>query len=125
MAYERVGKLHWIGDASHLVLLSFRQLETKAAEPMISFLSLGYTIAVEWAPPYGPIQVWTKTTKDAVGAREHYAFPFVKYDPLAWSQLAVEDTGLSALALEGNYSRIFAVLDRWRFNVESRGQDDL
>ena len=86
------------------------------ANPTMSFLYDAGKVAAEWEPEFGPILIWRKCEPCAENAREHYFYDFVFHEPLAFSQLAVENHGLPQSFVRGNYDYIFSVLERWTEN---------
>jgi len=110
---RRVGKAEYKPNCYILVSASKRDMKETLGEfrvrAHISFLYDSGTIAAEWEPEYGPIQVWEM----ADSGKEHYFYDFVVDTPLNWSQLAVENNELSQAFNAGDYDYIFNVLKDW------------
>lgn len=139
MAYEHLKKLQHGDNPAHLIIVSFRQLERTFGgeplriEPRLSFVSIGERIAVEWAPPSGPIQVFTRAVAgephpDGCGfgkpAIEHYLFPHIWPNGLDWAQGAVNELQLPESALRGDWDWVFSMLDRFRTGRENEVVED-
>lgn len=114
---DRVKKLPFDDSGKHFLCLSYRrsadQKESCFALAVVSFVSLGERIAIEWCPPYGPVTVITKAEAGQPDVKEHYLFPWVQDNPCDCSQTAVGESGLEEAACESNWNRIFYVLDDW------------
>ena len=80
---------------------------------VLSFLYDSGTIAAEWEPKYGPIQLWYKCDKESPDAQEHYFYEYHNTPSGSWSQLSVETEGLHEWLLMGQYVAIFNILKRW------------
>lgn len=80
----------------------------------------------EWEPNHGPITKITPYYKDYAGgygsAIEHWFYDYCTgYGD--WSQLAVDQEGLSDYFREGNYPAIFRILERWSGQEEKCTSD--
>ena len=101
------------------VLLSGRRKDTDGipgdwtAEPFVTFFYDAGTVGAEWEPKHGPIQIFTKADCISEGTKEHYFYPFVRDEPMAWSQIAVEREGLKEALAAGSFEYIFLVLKKW------------
>jgi hypothetical protein len=79
----------------------------------VSFLVYAGSVAAEWEPQYGPIQLWYKREATDENVEPGYVFEYVDAGGLNWSQLAVEREQLKPALLSGDYQYIFSVLHRW------------
>ena len=104
-----------IANAYILASASWRDKteEDLGVQPQISFLYDAGDVAAEWPVEYGPIYVWHKCNRDALGAREHYFYDFVNDGPFNYSQLAVDKAQLPAAFEDGSWAHIFAELKEW------------
>jgi len=81
-------------------------------EKRMSFFFDNGEVGAEWEPDHGPITVLYKCDKDHEAATPHWFYEFTTGQG-HWSQLAVDEESLSQHFLEGNYDRIFQVLNDW------------
>lgn len=90
--------------------------------PYMSFFYASNDTAAEWEPKHGPIMTYEKCEKDwkginwcdkEISAKEHWFFDYVKDEPLAFSQLAVDEERLHEKLTNNDYAGIFSVLKRW------------
>ena len=121
MSFNHVIKASFPDIPGAFMLMSVRKKDKSGTSeqdnlsfPVVSFLFVGETHAAEWEVNYGPILIHIKGVETDM---PHYAFPFVKDNPLGWSQMAVNREELPAALLSGSYRYIFEVLKEW---IESR-----
>jgi hypothetical protein len=93
--------------------------------PLLTFFYGGDEVGAEWEPQYGPIMTYRKCKPDWLGetqrgselkAKEHWFYDYVEDNALAWSQLAVDRTGLKQMLKDGDFVSIFGVLKSWTEN---------
>lgn len=91
--------------------------EACGADVVVSFVLDTGTVAVEWEPKFGPLQLWFRAPDDDETADDSYVWPKHRTPPLSWSQTAVDKEGLPEALARGDLAYVFSVLRRW---AESR-----
>jgi hypothetical protein len=123
---QLVGVAKFLGITGAYILVSASKHVYEAVPELLgvdahmSFLYHDGTVAAEWEPQYGPIQLWYSCDGAHPEAMEHYFFDYVLDRPTSWSQLAVDEEGLKEAFLRGDYIHIYSVLHRWASEIGSR-----
>ncbi len=109
---ERFGDRWYTGHEERVT----KYEEDLRAAPAITFLYDAGNCCAEWDGAYGPIQLWHRCQPDFKQgydeARPHWFYDFA-FGAGHWSQMAVEEEGLTLAFVEGDYGRIFTALSSW------------
>lgn len=129
--YRGVEKVRFGEDPRQFLVISFAEDKNSLgdinARPRVSFAVIGEKFAVEWGPPHGPVQVYTRaldgeSPPESFGSGDkpqpHYLFPMIWPNGLDWSQNAVDHYDLPGKAIRGDWQSVFDVLHEYRIHRE-------